>query len=280
MIVLIKSHGRPDKQLTYNTLREAGFTGKIIFVLDDEDNTSFRYFEIVKADSNSDMIVFNKENLVQTIDSGTNTPKRNVNLYAWCACEEIMRKFYSNDFFIMADDDITRFRYRYLEDGHLKSIPITQNLDRIFEHVQNYMECSNIAAASTGIPQMYFSKELDENLWKYRVVYQFVFRNPKFDMNWVSEYEEDIISSINMSKDGKYVTCLPMIQHDAVALGKSDGGMKSMYDENNSRFRLAEYGHIFNPSCEIMNFYKGKWITNIKRDNAFQKLVSSSRKKI
>lgn len=280
MIVFIKSHGRPDKQLTYRTLRNAGYTGKIIFILDSEDDTCGRYFDIAKNDGNAEVQIFDKEYLVQTVDCGTNAPKRNVNLYAWCACEEFAHKFCTDEFFIMADDDITRFRYRYLEDGHLKSIPITQNLDRVFEHIQNYMEFSNIAAASTGIPQMYFSKELDENLWKYRVVYQFVFRNPKFDMNWVSEYEEDIISSINMSKDGKYVTCLPMIQHDAVALGKSDGGMKSVYDENNSRFRLAEYGHIFNPSCEIMNFYKGKWITNIKRDNAFQKLVSSSRKKI
>ncbi len=279
MIVYIKTHGRPGKQLTYNTLREAGYTGDIVLVIDNEDECGVGYLEFVKHDDRLWLHIFDKQKLVDEIDSGTNIPKRDVNLYAWVACERFAEQD-GNDFFIMADDDITRFRYRYLEDGHLKSIPITQNLDRVFEHIQNYMECSNIAAASTGIPQMYFSKELDENLWKYRVAYQFVFRNPKFDMNWVSEYEEDIITSINMSKEGKYVTCLPMIQHDAVALGKSDGGMKSMYDENNSRFSLAEYGHIFNPSCEIMNFYKGKWITNIKRDNAFQKLVSSSRKKI
>jgi len=279
MIVYIKTHGRPDKQLTYNTLREAGYTGDIVLVIDNEDKCGVGYLEFVKHDDKLWLHIFDKQKLVDEVDSGTNIPKRDVNLYAWVACERFAKQD-GNDFFIMADDDITRFRYRYLEDGHLKSIPITQNLNRVFEHIQDYMECSNIAAASTGIPQMYFSKELDENLWKYRVAYQFVFRNPKFDMNWVSEYEEDIISSINMSKDGKYVTCLPMIQHDAVALGKSDGGMKSMYDENNSRFRLAEYGHIFNPSCEIVNFYKGKWITNIKRDNAFQKLVSSSRKKM
>jgi hypothetical protein len=278
MIVYIKTHGRPGNQLTYNTLREAGYTGDIVLVIDNEDECGAGYLEFVKHDDRLWLHIFDKQKLVDEIDSGTNIPKRDVNLYAWVACERFAKQD-GNDFFIMADDDITRFRYRYLEDNHLKSTPITQNLDRVFEHIQNYMECSNIAAASTGIPQMYFSKELDENLWKYRVVYQFVFRNPKFDMNWVSEYEEDIITSINMSKEGKYVTCLPMIQHDAIALGKASGGMKDMYDENNTRFRLAEYGHIFNPSCEIMNFYKGKWITNIKRNNAFQKLVSSSRKK-
>lgn len=276
MIVFIKTHGRPDKQYTYHTLRDAGYTGDIVFVLDDEDDTYNAHLKYV--DEHTHIEEFHKEYFVQNIDSGTNTPKRNVNLYAWCACEDLANA-YGEKFFIMADDDITRFRFRYLEDGHLKSTPITQNLDSIFEYISEYMECSNIAAASTGIPQMYFSTELNENLWKYRVVYQFVFRNARHKMDWVSEYEEDIITSINMSKAGKYVTCLPMIQHDAVALGKSSGGMKDMYDENKNRFRLAEYGHIFNPSCEIMNFYKGKWITNIRRDSAFQKLVSSSRKK-
>lgn len=280
MIVFIKSHGRPGNIITYHTLRDAGYTGDIVIVIDNEDETGQGYREFVQHDDRVWLSVFNKEAMVQKIDSGTNTPKRNVNLYAWCACEEVMKESGRDDVFIMADDDIMRFRYRYLEGGHLRSLPITQNLDAVFDSIAEYMISSNIAAASTGIPQMYFSTDLSENLWKYRVVYQFVFRNPNYDMSWVSEYEEDIITSINMSKEGKYVTCLPMIQHDAVALGKASGGMKDMYDENSSRFRLAEYGHIFNPSCEIMNFYKGKWITNIKRDNAFQKLVSSSRKKI
>lgn len=279
MIVFIKTHGRPDKQLTYHTLRDAGYTGKIVFVLDNEDDTFHQYFELAEKDDNAIVYSFNKDKIMQCTDSGALHPKRAVNLYAWNACEQYVQKFRVEDFYIMADDDILRFRYRYLEDGHLKSLPITHNLDKVFECITDYMYSSNIAAVSTGIPQMYFSTDLNETLWKYRVVYQFVFRNPKFSMNWVSEYEEDIITSINMSKEGKYVTCLPIIQHDAVALGKASGGMKDMYDENKDRFRLAEYGHMFNPSCEFINYYKDKWITNIKRDNAFQKLVSSSRKK-
>ncbi|MCK2620993.1 hypothetical protein MZE52_22450, partial [Escherichia coli] len=35
----ILTHGRPDKVLTYRTLRRAGYTGKIFIVVDDEDKT-------------------------------------------------------------------------------------------------------------------------------------------------------------------------------------------------------------------------------------------------
>ncbi|EFI4081186.1 TPA: hypothetical protein J5F60_004390 [Escherichia coli] len=37
--VFILTHGRPDKVLTYRTLRRAGYTGKIFIVVDDEDKT-------------------------------------------------------------------------------------------------------------------------------------------------------------------------------------------------------------------------------------------------
>ncbi|MFY4623894.1 hypothetical protein PQ643_18915 [Escherichia coli] len=39
----ILTHGRPDKVLTYRTLRRAGYTGKIFIVVDDEDKTRHQY---------------------------------------------------------------------------------------------------------------------------------------------------------------------------------------------------------------------------------------------
>ena len=39
----ILTHGRPDKVLTYLTLRRAGYTGKIFIVVDDEDKTRNQY---------------------------------------------------------------------------------------------------------------------------------------------------------------------------------------------------------------------------------------------
>lgn len=278
MIVFIKSHGRPDKQLTYSTLRKFGYTDKIIIVLDDEDST-YDDYKNKTFDADTSIIQFSKQHYVDYIDCGTNKPKRNVNLYAWCACEDFAKEM-SLDSYIMADDDITGFRFRYLEDGHLRSTRITKNLDDIFIGIRNYMLNSDIAGACTGMPQMYLAGDYNTNLWKYRVIYQFVFRNANYDIDWVSEYEEDIVTSIKEANNGKFFTCLPIIQHDSVQLGKSEGGMKDMYDENKNRFRLAEYGHIFNPSCEIINQYKGKWITNIKRDYAFPRLISSSFKDI
>lgn len=276
MIVLIKTHGRPDKQLTYHTLRDAGYTGDIFLILDNEDCLSeYNRFIDDKHDPNMFCHIFDKHTLVNEVDSGTNHPKRDVNLYAWVACERFAKR-HGDEFFIMADDDITGFRYRYLEDGHLKSLKITQNLDVIFDEVENYMLTADIAAMSTGIPQMYFNSDLNSNLHKWRVPYTFVFRNARHKMNWVSEYEEDIITAINSANEGKYMSVLPVIQRDTVTMGSNAGGMHDSYINS---FRNAQYGHIWHPSCEQIKYYKNKWMCYIDRDNAFPKLISSSFKK-
>ncbi|MEW3551668.1 hypothetical protein MZV21_26770 [Escherichia coli] len=38
----ILTHGRPDKVLTYRTLRRAGYTGKIFIVVDEPPRESWR----------------------------------------------------------------------------------------------------------------------------------------------------------------------------------------------------------------------------------------------
>lgn len=275
MIVMIKTHGRPDRQLTYETLRKAGYGDKIVFVTDDEDKTRFN----LPYDSNTDLLVFDKKEVMKCTDSGVSFPKRNVNLYSWVACEYIAKDRFDEECFIMADDDITGFRYRYEEDGHLKSLSVTKNLRLVFDAIFDWMEEGNIAASCTGMPQMYFSKDPSKTLDKWRVVYTFVFRLSRFNFDWMSEYEEDIISSINNSKSGNYITACPYIQRDTIEIGSNESGMKSMYDENKDRFRLSEYGYIWNPSCRKIIRYKDKWMCSIKRDNAFQKLLSSCCKK-
>ena len=38
--VLILTHGRPDNQKTTKALRKHGYTGRIVYVIDDEDKTA------------------------------------------------------------------------------------------------------------------------------------------------------------------------------------------------------------------------------------------------
>ena len=44
-VAFILSHGRADNVVTYNTLKKQGYTGKIIIVIDTEDNQRQKYID-------------------------------------------------------------------------------------------------------------------------------------------------------------------------------------------------------------------------------------------
>ena len=57
-VVFILTHGRPNKVHTYDTIRKAGYTGPIVLVLDNEDNTVDEYKRIYEAKPNTGVYVF------------------------------------------------------------------------------------------------------------------------------------------------------------------------------------------------------------------------------
>ncbi len=64
----ILTHGRPDKVLTYRTLRRAGYTGKIFIVVDDEDKTRHQYM----AEFGEQVLVFSKADIASRFDEADN----------------------------------------------------------------------------------------------------------------------------------------------------------------------------------------------------------------
>lgn len=268
MIVFIKSHGRPDKVYTYKALRDAGYTGDICIVIDTEDECSHEYLEFVMQDKRLWLHIFSKPGIMSMTDSGVANPNRNVNLYAWAACERFAHEN-NCPHYIMADDDITGFRYRYEEDGHLKSLPITKNLDRIFDAYFEWMD-NGVCAASFADVRMFIGGKIHES----RGVYNIVFRNIKYPLVWKSNMYEETSTAIDNAKAGDYIYQLPFIQFEMKGIDKkADGGMKSVYEEM-SIYKRACFPLMYNPSCiEIANNNVG---FKLKSDKAFAKLISSN----
>lgn len=74
----ILTHGRPDKVLTYRTLRRAGYTGKIFIVVDDEDKTRHQYM----AEFGEQVLVFSKTDIASRFDEADNFCDRRSIFYA------------------------------------------------------------------------------------------------------------------------------------------------------------------------------------------------------
>lgn len=276
--VFICTHGRPNSQHTLHLLRNSGYTGKIYLIVDDEDNTLQEL--MLKTYGQAQIVEFCKQEYITKSDTGTNENQRKCILYAKNFCEDLAQNM-KLDAYVIADDDILNFRFRYPEDGSLKSQKVLTTMDEVMDAYYQVMIDCDMVATGFGFTQFYFSGSEsfgNENMQKYRVPYNFVFRNAKHRVDWMSWFGEDIITAVYYGRIGQLWTALPYVQQEIVALASASGGMKDTYDGNSSA-RLAMQNVMYLPAELKAYLYKGKFMASIKREQAFPKLISSSFKK-
>jgi len=147
--VFIISHGRPNTVITDKTLRRSGYTGRIWYVIDNEDKTGQQY-----RDKYGDAVIeFDKKWYADRTDEGDNFDNRRTTTHARNACFDIAEKL-GIEWFLVLDDDYSSFDYR--TDAH-QQYP-TKNwkighLDDIFDVMLSFIEATpftSIAMAQGG----------------------------------------------------------------------------------------------------------------------------------
>ena len=270
--VFICTHGRAYTQTTWKVLRECGYTGHIVLVTDNEDdNKAYQDFIENEHDEFLYHHIFDKSVSIRCEDSGTNNPIRNTHLYAWNACEDCAIEWHY-DYAIIVDDDLTGFRYRYEEDGHLKSQTITKNMDKLFEAYIDYMENSNISALSVADARNYIGGKA-----KYgRNMNTLVFRKVRDRIEWKSEMYEEMVTSLLAQQTGKFIFQPTFFQYETKTMAKDvKGGMEEIYNSK-SIFNRSAYAVMYHPSC--VSFDANNTGFKLKKDNAFPKLIGSKYK--
>ena len=106
--VFILTHGRPDNVRTYNTLMRFGYTGKLFFVIDDEDKTGPEY---VKRYGQERVLVFDKAAAAARTDQGDSLRGRGTVLFARNVCFDLAAQVGCR-YFLQFDDDYQAFMLR------------------------------------------------------------------------------------------------------------------------------------------------------------------------
>jgi len=143
-VVFILTHGRPDNVITLDTLKKTGYTGPIIYVVDNEDQTTGRYIENFGREN---VYIFDKKAEADKIDEGNNFDNRSVIVHARNVCFSIAEeKGYK--YFIELDDDYTSFDFRIDDTSNGKTgiIKPVKNLDTILNLFLNYYESAPFAS--------------------------------------------------------------------------------------------------------------------------------------
>lgn len=132
--VLILTHGRPDKVLTYQILRKHGYTGPIYLVVDDKDKTLSEYRDIY----GKEVVVFSKTDYEGKFDIMDNVGDDRCVVYARNASFDIARSL-GLDYFVMLDDDYGVF-YFTLDDQLEYKNKIIHDLDYVFDLFVDYLK--------------------------------------------------------------------------------------------------------------------------------------------
>lgn len=270
--IFIISHERAGRVETYSALRNAGYYGIIFVCVDMYD----RQFEEYHTRFGTELLMYSKPMQMKDADTIESEKRESSAVYARNAIEATAVMM-CLDAFIILDDDITSFRYRWIEGGICKSLKITQYIDRIFLVYINYMLSCDIATLSFENCMFYVGGITDDKIANERWTYQIHIRNTKFPVEWKSIINEDIITEIMTATRGYIWWSLPYVVYDAVAMNEKSGGNKNNYDTF-SEFKRAMFATVVNPSSCKPGYSHGK-LRIIQNKKASYPMVVSSRYK-
>jgi len=280
--VFILTHGRPNKVITYETLRKSGYTGDIYLVCDDEDKTLDQY----KKNYGNKVIVFSKKDYKGKFDIMDNFEGNKVIVFARNACYDIARRL-GLDYFFEYEDDYTEFRYRKIDKEKLRSFFI-KDMDKILGLMIDCLEETNsctIAFAQAGDFIGGAFGTFSTNPYKRKAMNTFVFKvneNTKNDLMFIGRMNDDVNTYLTQGKIGKLFfqkreLCMTQLQTQSNA-----GGNTEAYKDFGTYVK-SFYSVMAEPSCcriGVMGSVEKRIHHTISWKNAVPKILSEQHKKV
>lgn len=244
-VALILTHGRPDRVHTYFALRNSGYTGRILIVIDNEDKTADEY----RKRYGDDVVVFDKQAVAQTFDEGDNFQDRRAIIYARNASFDIA-KDNGYRYFIQLDDDYTGFYYRFDEDGFYGNKKIN-NLDWLFSSLADYLSATPFASVAISQGGDHIGGANSSNLkaikTKRKAMNSFVCDTEK-PFKFVGRINEDVNTYTCEQRKGLLFLTFMAPQLIQKTTQSNAGGMTDLYIDSGTYVKTF-YSVMYAPSC-------------------------------
>ena len=279
--VFILSNGRPNDVITYQTLKNQGYTGKIYIIVDDEDSLLHEYKENYK----NKIIVFSKKDYEGKFDIMDNFTGNKSIVYARNACYDIARKL-NLDYFFEYEDDYTGFSYRFVENDSLKAKQI-QNLDKILDLMINCLDETNAKtiAFAQGGDFIGGAGSFKNNSFKRKAMNTFVFKvnqEPSEDLIFNGRMNDDVNTYLTKGKIRKLffqIANICLIQKETQS---NLGGNTEVYKLYGTYVK-SFYSVMSAPNCckiGLMGRTNKRIHHSITWKNAVPKIINEKYKKI
>ena len=277
-VIFILTHGRAENIYTLKSLRKHGYTGKVIFICDNEDTTLNDYFKKYK-----DVEVFDKKAIAETFDEADNFQDRRAIVYARNACFEIAKKL-GYKYFIQMDDDYTGFDYRVYSE--IKQKPTTIfNLDSVLLLILDFYKKTNFASISIAQGGDFIGGK-NNNMAKKPTIYRKCMNSflcsTERQFQFIGRINEDVNTYTNKASKGLLMGTIPLVSLTQKTTQKNKGGMSDLYLDNGTYVK-SFYTVMFAPSCTTIKPMGDKHMRlhhSIKWNSAVPKIISEDNKKI
>ena len=244
--VFIMTHGRADNVYTFSTLRKQGYTGKIYFVIDTEDDQKEKY---IKNFGEENVLVFDKKQVESEMDTGDISGSMKCVVFARNKCFDFAKEL-GLDYFIEADDDYVAFSYKVETDNQLKQISIKKSLNDVFEAMFDFLDDSNALAVAPAQSGDYIGGRM-AGLWKQRVrrkCMNLFFCKTNKPINFLGRINEDVTTySYYGQQGGLFFTIADWCLNQKLTQ-KQSGGMTSTYLQSGTWLK-SFYSVMWSPSC-------------------------------
>lgn len=224
---LILTHGRPDNIKTLPALRKAGYTGKVLIVIDDEDKRAQEY----RSRFGSMVHQFCKKEVAARIDECDNFNDRRAILYARNAAFDIAKKA-GYRYFIQLDDDYQYFTLRVTIDDALRDIQIRE-LDYVFDRMLEYFisapAMTSLAMSQNGDFIGGASNGLFDSLLRRRKAMNTFICDTERRFEFTGRLNEDVNTYTAGQSRGLLFLTLPDVAIKQTTTQASSGGMTDAY---------------------------------------------------
>ncbi len=275
--VMILCHGRAENVPSYPTLRNYGYSGRIIIVCDDEDKDLPNYQAIYP-----EVAVFSKDEILKRMDTMDNTGNRKCAVYARNACFDIAKEK-GLTYFCQLDDDTITLPMRYVEDDTLYRTT-SANLDAVIEAHLEFLDTNpNINAVAFGQAGDYIGgvgSRLVQAKYRRKCMNSWFCRTDR-PMQFNGTMNDDTNQFTIGGFRGKLYFTFPFMMVDQPETQQVKGGMTEMY-LGAGTYQKSFYTVMQCPSfvkVGIMGDRHFRMHHVIEHDNAYPMIISDKYKK-
>lgn len=276
--IFILTHGRPHDVVTFQTLRDCGYTGKIVIVIDNEDKTADEYRRVFGANN---VVQFDKAAIGETFDIADTRTDRRATVYARNASFQIARDL-DLDYFMQFDDDYCAFDYRFAEGDVLRATPI-KSMDAIFNAMIDFLESTNaatIAMAQGGDFLGGLNGTAGKNPLLRKAMNSWLFRTNR-PLTFVGRMNDDVNTYVMNGIRGELIFTPTSLSVIPLPTQTVSGGMTEMYLETGT-YMKSMYTVMMAPSCVTvrgMGQSNRRLHHSVRWNNCVPKIISDKHRK-